>query len=420
MKIKNNFIHIFFYMLTLIFLFCSCQPVKQKSSEPISMIIATDLHYIASELLGNGDYFKELSANSDGKLIHYSHEITDAFFSEVIEQEPKLLILSGDLTLNGAIQSHQEFVEKLTTIQKAGIQVLVIPGNHDIDSVAASYANKEIKTVQTMDSDSFMTYYSTFGPSQAKNRDTASFSYIYEASDNLHILMLDTNCYGKGFVKEETLKWIEAELKEAQQNNVSVISVTHQNLFAHNNLLSYGYQLYNASELIELYEKYDVKCNLSGHIHLQSIIRDNITEIATSSLAISPIQYGKITYTNHTLTYTTQKTDVTAFAKQNDMQDNNFSNFSEYATNFFKGVAKEQIYSSFTDNNLSEKEKTLLAETFAQINASYFSGEVIDLQSLNDGISFWRMQEPSFFQNYIESILSEPDSDNLNATIVLK
>ena len=98
--------------------------IQKQSQDPVSMIIASDTHYLSPEY--RGEYFKEPSAIFDGKLTHYSPEYFDAFLAEVIEKHPQVLILSGDITLNGSIKSHKEVVEKLKHVQAAGIDVLVI------------------------------------------------------------------------------------------------------------------------------------------------------------------------------------------------------------------------------------------------------------------------------------------------------
>ncbi|MFQ8842968.1 MAG: metallophosphoesterase family protein [Clostridium fessum] len=58
----------------------------------------------------------------------------DAFLDDMKEEDPDLLILSGDLTLDGEKASHEELAELLEGLSEAGIEVAVIPGNHDINN----------------------------------------------------------------------------------------------------------------------------------------------------------------------------------------------------------------------------------------------------------------------------------------------
>lgn len=48
-----------------------------------------------------------------------------------------MLIISGDLTLQGK-KSHEELAEKPEQVENAGITVVVIPGNHDINNPSAA------------------------------------------------------------------------------------------------------------------------------------------------------------------------------------------------------------------------------------------------------------------------------------------
>lgn len=108
--------------------------------EPVTLFIATDLHYLSPELTDHGPFFQDLITDSDGKAMEYCEEITDAFVEQVIGGKPDALILSGDLTFNGEELSHTALAEKLRLVEDAGIPVLVLPGNHDLENpMSASF-----------------------------------------------------------------------------------------------------------------------------------------------------------------------------------------------------------------------------------------------------------------------------------------
>ena len=92
----------------------------------------TDIHYLAQSLTDRGDMFQSMVEHGDGKLTNYVWEITDAALEEIKLLSPDALIISGDLSLQGEKKSHEELAKKLDEVEKAGITVLVIPGNHDI------------------------------------------------------------------------------------------------------------------------------------------------------------------------------------------------------------------------------------------------------------------------------------------------
>ena len=87
--------------------------VTTENFEPVdhlSLMIATDLHYLAPELTDHGPYFQKVIQGADGKMTHYAEEIFDAFVQQTILEAPDALILSGDLTFNGEAISHQNLL----------------------------------------------------------------------------------------------------------------------------------------------------------------------------------------------------------------------------------------------------------------------------------------------------------------------
>ena len=52
------------------------------------LIIATDLHYLASDLTDRGAGFVHSMEHGDGKVTNYIWEITDAFVAEVLNEKP--------------------------------------------------------------------------------------------------------------------------------------------------------------------------------------------------------------------------------------------------------------------------------------------------------------------------------------------
>lgn len=381
----------------LLLLPCLISCSRQKLDEPIEFIIANDIHYISPTILGDGEFFRNPTGRADGKVVHYITDITDAFIAEVIEKKPQALILAGDLTLNGALVSHTELANKLAAVKNAGIDVLIIPGNHDFDKTAVDYSGDSLKEAEGSSASDFYDIYNPLLP-ETVSREEGTFSYIYEASEDLWVLMLDTNTYAECYVMESTFKWAEEQLGIARESGIDVIAVSHQNIYKHSDLLSFGYQLYNGTNLQSLYEKYSVICNFSGHIHVQSIIDEDLPEIATSSLAVTGLHYGKITYNGKALNYATETLGVAKEAE-------GYADFSEYATYYFEKIAIGQAHDALGDSGLSGSEIELMAKTYAEINSAYFEGKKIDPKSYAEGIELWRTKSDSFISRYIDSML---------------
>lgn len=402
MKLKR----VFFLLFALALVLAPAQLLagsRRPLEESVTIWTATDLHYIAPDLMG--DYFDEPASGGDGKAVRYSAEITGALLEQAAKEQPDVLILSGDLTLNGAEKSHRELVEQLHALQNSGVQVLAMAGNHDVDGACADYSTFNGENLQTMPgltSDQYKALYAPFGWQQAISRDEESLSYVYEVHPRLRILMVDTNCYGKGYVKYSTLRWIEEQLQDAMWAGAKVIGASHQNLYAHNQMLSFGYQLYNAADLQEVYDKYRVLCNLSGHIHVQSIMEAKVPEIATSSLSVAGSHFGEVVYDGRSLTYQARETRLDGLETQ--------------VLWYFEEVGRRQIYARYAESDLPAVQVDLLAETFANINSAYFSGQPIDEADFAEGVALWKTQD-GFTSRYIDTMLESGKKDNLHSVI---
>lgn len=387
-----------------------------SKNEEAKIIVATDTHYLSSRINDRGKAFSDMVNSSDGKLVQYCDEIFSAFGDEVVNAQPDVLILSGDLTFNGEKASHEDFANKLKEIQSKGVQILTIPGNHDIESLSACrFKDDEYYQVDGITAEQYKELYYDFGMKQAQSVDEHSFSYLYKVNKDLYVLMLDTNAFGQNFVQDESYQWIEEQLKMVKQSRAQVITVTHQNLFAHNEQLSFGYQLYDADELLELFNKYKVKCNLSGHIHMQHIKSDGVTEIATSSLLVAPVQYGVIDFDGK-INYQAKSVDVSAWAKGNNSDDENLLGFSAYAEGFFKENIVKRSLMRLENAEMSNEDKELIAKTFSELNASYFAGSTIDISKMQKGIDLCKKQD-GFLSKYIETMADEATIDHTSVKI---
>ena len=98
-------------------------PPALSEQKDLTLVLATDLHYISPELTDNGPYFTRMVENADGKVMTKIEPLTEAFVEEMIAMKPDALILSGDLTFNGAKKSHEDLVKKLLRIREAGVSV---------------------------------------------------------------------------------------------------------------------------------------------------------------------------------------------------------------------------------------------------------------------------------------------------------
>lgn len=404
--------------------------IKEESAVPggdrspqedpsLDLIIASDLHYIAPELSDDSAYFREAISRGDGKVSDYSEEILETFAETVIEASPDALVLTGDLTFNGAEESHRALTQKLQGIEDAGIPVFVLSGNHDLENpYAAEFSEDGYTLTQNIQKEDFPVLYQAFGYDEAVKTDTASASYLAELAPGIDGLFLDVNGVETPCsVPEETLSFLDAALQEEKEQGKMVLAFSHQNLLQHTMFAS-GYVISNAKEVLSLYQKYGVNVNFSGHLHLQDCRqKGSITEIAQSCLSLSPLQYGVVTIEDGTLEYHTESLDVTGWAEKNGKEDEALSNFSRYAREYFLTCAEakaEEMLSDLTNTSL----RCEMAEYFAEENYEYFAGLPNKADPDNALLHDWEETETgtSLYLKFIEETDRE-DQNHLTVSL---
>ena len=226
-----------------------------------------------------------------------------------------------------------------------------------------------------------------------------------ELSPGLRVLMVDVNtAEAPGQITAETLNWVRKQLADAAENGARVLAVSHQNMLQHNTLFQDGFVMGNREELIALYERYNVICNLSGHMHIQHFAQrqNGLTEIVTSSLAVPPDQYGILRLDGTSADYQTVTVDVSGWAAEQQSDNNDLLDFTSYAKAFMQENALRQTAAELEGNEDAEQ----MALFFAEANAAYFAGR-LDQITWNDTLyEAWQTQG-GFSAAYLSSIAAD-------------
>ena len=385
----------------------------EASSSGFRAVIASDLHYIAPELTDGGPGYQQILKNGDSKFMPYVEEITDAFLDEVLADPPDVVLLTGDLTFNGAEISHRRLAGKLQRLEDAGIPVLVLPGNHDVyNENAALYRGGSFERVPFASGESFAEIYRDFGPGEALSADSDSLSYVWQLNEQVWIMMLDENtAHDFCGLSDRSFQWIEAQLQKAREEGRFVLVAGHQNVFQHS-IFRGGYVIQGAQRLQELLRRYGVPLCLSGHLHTQHVqSEDGLTEIATSALCSYPCQYAVLTAEDGQLRYGTRRLDLAAWAERNGRPDAVFQDFA--------GAAGAYMDAHFTPAGMAPlvDDPVLWAEMLAYLqalNRAYFSGDLREIAALDpDGrlAGLWA-EENGMTAWYLRSVLDEEGNDH--------
>ena len=395
----------------LLFALLLCGFAEPDTQNKRLCITATDLHYLAPALTDHGAAFTALTESGDGKLMRYIEEVTDAFLAEVIAQKPEALILTGDLTFNGALLSHTTLAEKLRAVEAEGVPVYVLPGNHNLDNPnAAAFSGESYRLVPSAAADDFRRIYADFGFDDALSYDDDSLSYIVQLNGTTRLLMLDFNtAHDPCGVSDKTLQWVEAELQNAREAGQSVLAAGHQNLFRQT-VFTTGYVIGGAESLAALLREYGVTLFLSGHLHCQHWKSEQgLTEITTGALSVQPCQYGVLTESNGIYRYETRETDVAARAAAQGSEDRNLLDFPQYAQDWFDARNRAQTSELLSLLGYTDEQVERMTTYIVMLNRAYFAGDLRSAAAWDPDGEIYDLfaRFPVLYTDYLDSARSD-------------
>ncbi|MBC2390919.1 metallophosphoesterase [Listeria booriae] len=410
---------------------------KIPTNQPLTIYQATDIHYLSNTLTDGKEAFQTYLATGDGKQQNYITEITDAFVQDVIQKKPDVLVLSGDITNNGEKVSHEEMAKKLAKIEKAGVQTYVVPGNHDVlNPYARKFKGDEQLKAKDITAEEFAEIYHQSGYDEAVMRDDSTLSYLATPSTDTWLLMLDTAEYDNnkqfgapetnGYISTQTFAWIQKCMELAKKHGAQLITVTHHNLMDHSELLNHGFTIVQNKEAVSLFAKNDVALNLSGHVHIQDIQKKTVDgktifDVATSSMAMYPQQYGVIQYTpNQGLSYKTARVDVEKYARETNSKDLNLLHFQQYSKDYFGQFSYTKSLSElFQKGKYDPDDVEQMAKTMETANFAYFTGDKGFLKNIerSPGYALWQKADGEFLTKYIDTIVKNRDKNDVSLVI---
>lgn len=284
--------------------------------QSVKIAIISDLHVMAPELLVNeGSAFDEYLAQ-DRKMLRESLEILDTLVNSILELMPDLVLVTGDLTKDGERVSHKMVAAQLQRLVDAGIQVLVIPGNHDINNPDARIFDGDNTTpTDTITRAEFADIYHNMGYDSRSRRDPDTLSYCHDVNDQLAILGIDAcmdrfntfvsrgdprdHCKTSGHLEPSTQQWLVEQAEQATAAGRHVIAMMHHHLAPHFHMedtLAAPYMVGGANQLCQRLVEAGVHVIFTGHLHISDISQvshqhGNMVEIATAAAVGYPCQW---------------------------------------------------------------------------------------------------------------------------------
>ena len=100
-------------------------------ADSLKFYLITDLHHYAPSLGTSGKAYEKWN-NKEQKCLAETGAIIDAAFSKLIaDKDIDIVLIAGDLTSTGAMESHLDLLPKLQSLRDAGKQVYLITATHD-------------------------------------------------------------------------------------------------------------------------------------------------------------------------------------------------------------------------------------------------------------------------------------------------
>lgn len=283
-----------------------CLAVFAFAQDAKVMVIA-DPHVMVASLGENGAAYDQMMSQQR-KMLHLSQVAFTSLVDTALLHNPALVLIPGDLTKDGELESHNFVAQQIKRLNEAGIKVLVIPGNHDIEGNALAYSGSEAKSVANLKNTEWKSKYAMVY-NLATATDPNSHSYVAEPITGVTVLGIDaSHGTGEGSLSDATLSWVLSQADAANQKGNMVIAMCHWQLLEHvdnSGLILESARLQNADAVRDALMKHGVNFVLTGHMHINSISTyrdtvsaasvDSIVEVSTGSPITYPSPYRWLT-----------------------------------------------------------------------------------------------------------------------------
>lgn len=329
-----------------------------SNNEPLKIQFVADTHYYSRKVGTEGKAYEKAESKSQ-KVIKDSDLVIKAGFDMLCEDDSTdIIVLAGDTTRDGEIDSHNEFIEILRDLKKKGKRVYVITATHDFrdGGVADGYVGDEVVKVPAVeDRHDLWDMYYEFGPNEAISTHKESMSYVVQLAPGYRLFALndDTNYKpegerGSGF-SDDCMEWILEQLKDAQDHDQYVIAMTHHPMISPSpfyKIIGGGNMQRNHETTREIFADAGLHCMLTGHTHVHDISYvtskkgNRFYDVAVGAMIGCPPVMRNVTFDPKNA-----KIDVeTVTIKDVPGMDTKGKPFDEYMKGFFFGMIREVLW----------------------------------------------------------------------------
>lgn len=257
--------------------------VAARPVDGLTIGVMSDPHYFPAEYQGTRaeDYQSQISG--DLRLMGENEALTEAAVDQMIADDesgehplPSVLLVTGDLSSEGEQASHEGFAEQMARLQKAGVTVLVIPGNHDLynDSAMTFQDDTQVRDngtgeLYTTEAE-FRDIYASMGYDEEATKAAVDdspiesieyyrpvedgqiadcqggLSYVARLEGGVALVMIDTEVYttdfngnsvaagsGGGMMSDALRDWVKSEAAELTSEGYTIVAGVHHPVLDH-------------------------------------------------------------------------------------------------------------------------------------------------------------------------------------------
>lgn len=390
------------------------------------MVIA-DPHVLPQTLIEADPNF-DVYMQTQRKMLDLSEETWYALMDTACLYQPDLVLIPGDLTRDAEPESHSLVAASLQQLNDAGIQTLVIPGNHDI----VSGTNWE---------EIYGWVYE-----QATAKDANSHSYVAEPLEGLTVLGIDGSHEkaSVGSLSASTLAWLLDKADAAKAKGHMIIAMCHWQLLEHidkQQKLESSCRLKDADAIRDSLMHHGVHVVLTGHFHVNGITtyrdslstNDSIVEITTGSPITYPCPYRWLTLSKDRKTVVVETDLITALESQPDLQTYSRDWMAEHARNMLPQMslrlwnrvddAKDKMAQYFPEDLVDLLINTCMPQTDSAKMAlveKYMGPTIVDLYLLHSDANEPEHPEADVLAKALYSGMDDMIDDMLSANAMVK
>lgn len=316
------------------------QGINGDAVNEITFATFSDIHYYPQVLTIDKETGKQSdawleAARLDAKEYNESEDILltalETFKVRAKENNINYLLVPGDITKESEYVAHTEIAKIFEAFEEeTGIQVIVVNGNHDINSIKASqFINNVKEPARATTPEDFREIYKNLGYDLATDEyavETSgdsfvvpqvanALSYTVDLDEKTQLIVVDSCMYSfdgpvkvetGGEISKECLEWIGKKADEATAQGKANILMTHHNVAPHMECepsVTFAFCLYNYLECAEFFADHNIHYTFSGHLHqadIAKVVSDDgnvVYDVETGALTSFPNTYREQTLT---------------------------------------------------------------------------------------------------------------------------